>query len=427
MPFDFFQNGIDNNMLLSPNEAIRNMQQAAIDARWDVTTTKYAVKEQDDFGTKTYHDIEVWIDYVVGMSSRGTTNGDDFRQLIFQDINHPVERGLYYRFDEAVWLTYFTDEYSSLVKDIGVRRCNNALRMVDPENGAIFSVPCVIDYDMTSPSPQISSHVITPNNHAVVMVQGNKDTIRLFKINTRFILGGRAFKLMAYQNALIDKELATYPTLLYLDLYLDELHAGDDIENQLADNGELNYEIKINAEDMELPTNTTGTLTASVTLNGNEVKRDVIWESTNPDIVTIDDDGNFRTGRQSGGSCQIIAYIKGNKQDFVSINISVIEQEGVKPKILFVPAFDKIRQYETIEFEVKVAYGDDIIDPMNSNIELSKSDSHYIELTKNGNQYSLTGRKIANQPIVLNVSARNDDPNFEVNTDFNIKVTSMLG
>ena len=63
---------------------------------------------------------------------------------------------------------------------------------------------------------------------------------RLFKLNTRYILGGRPFKLLSYQNAInaygIDK-----PTLLTLELYLDEAHAGDDIANQLADNSSIDY------------------------------------------------------------------------------------------------------------------------------------------------------------------------------------------
>ena len=72
------------------------------------------------------------------------------------------------------------------------------------------------------------------------MVQGNEDVYRLFKYNTRYILGGRPFKLLSYQNAInaygIDK-----PTLLILEIYLYESHSGDDIANQLADNSSIDY------------------------------------------------------------------------------------------------------------------------------------------------------------------------------------------
>lgn len=112
---------------------------------------------------------------------------------------------------------------------------------MDYENNTVFSVPCVVDYNMQAPNAHISSYVITPNNHAVVMVQGNVNTIRLFKLNTRYILNGRPFKLFAYQNAINPNLGVDYDTLLYLDLYLDEEHSGDDIENQLADNENIDY------------------------------------------------------------------------------------------------------------------------------------------------------------------------------------------
>ena len=63
-----------------------------------------------------------------------------------------------------------------------------------------------------------------------------------FMLNTLGnILGGRPFKLWAYQNALNPNLSTDYDTLLYLDLYLDEEHDGDDIANQLADNSSMDY------------------------------------------------------------------------------------------------------------------------------------------------------------------------------------------
>ena len=344
MALPFFVNGLSNGAIQKPNDYFRDQQQAAIDQQWDYTSAKYTIKEQEDFGSNVYNEIEVWIDYVVGLGSRGTTNGDDFRQLIFRDINYEVKRGLYYQFDGNYWITYFSDEYASLSKDAGVRRCNNVMRIIDPENGSIFSIPCVVDYDMTSPSVQVSSYILTPNNHATIMVQGNADTLRLFKLNTRYILGGRPFKLLAYQNALIDESISTTPTLLYLDLYLDELHANDDIVNQLADNGDYQYVIEIDSANMELANGTTGSLTASIALNGEEVNRNVVWDSSNVEVVTIDCGGNYKVVGNDGQSCIITATLKGNKDVFASIQINVVEIESLQSKIIIEPVFNKIRQ-----------------------------------------------------------------------------------
>lgn len=427
----FIQLDIDSGMLNQPNEKYRELQQAYIDQEWDNTTSRYVVKEQIDFGSSIYSDIEVWIDYVVGLGSRGTTNGDDFKRLIFQSIDHEIKRGLYYQFDDNYWITYFTDDYNSIVKDCGVRRCNNIMRIIDPENGSIFSIPCVIDYDMTSPSQQVSSYIITPNNHATIMVQGNADTLRLFKLNTRYIFGGRPFKLLAYQNALIDESIAPTPTLLYLDLYLDELHANDDIVNQLADNGEYQYTIEIDSTDMESINGATGVLTATITLNGKEVNREVIWSSNDSNIVTIDSQGNYQVVGTEGQSCTITATLQGNSSVTASIKITVVGTESLQAKIIIEPIFSKIRQYETVDFTVKASYGSQLYTPSDVVISLSENNivlsNQYLSIQNVRGNYQIMGLQIAPTLQTLYVSVQNDTPAFTAVGQFQIEVTSMMG
>lgn len=431
MTLPFFQNGLSNGIIQTPNDYFRDQQQAAINQQWDCTSAKYTIKEQADFGSSVYNDIEVWIDYVVGLGSRGTTNGDDFRQLIFRDINYQVKRGLYYQFDGNTWIVYFSDEYSSLSKDAGVRRCNNVMRIIDPENGSIFSIPCVIDYDMTSPSQQVSSYIITPNNHATVMVQGNADTLRLFKLNTRYIFGGRPFKLLAYQNALIDESIASTPTLLYLDLYLDEIHANDDIANQLADNGEYQYAVEIDSADMELTIGATGVLTASITLNGEEFNREIIWSSNDSNIVTIDSQGNYQVVGTEGQSCTITATLQGNSSVTASIKITVVGTESLQAKIIIEPIFSKIRQYETVDFTVKASYGSQLYTPSDVVISLSENNivlsNQYLSIQNVRGNYQIMGLQIAPTLQTLYVSVQNDTPAFTATGKFQIEVTSMMG
>lgn len=421
MAFDFFENGIASGFITNPNESIRRLQQASINAKWDATTAKYTVKEQDGFGLDTYHDIEVWIDYVVGMGSRGMTNGDDFRQLIFRDIEHPTKRGLYYQFDNNYWITYFTDDMASLEKDIGVRRCNNVLRIVDPLTGGIYSAPCVIDYDMSSPAQQVSTYVITPNNHATVMVQGNPDTIRLLKLDTRYILGGRPFKLLSFQNTLVDKSIKDYPTLLYLDLYLDEKQAKDDIENQIAYNGDYIYKVEINSSDLELTRNSTGSLKTKILFNGKEIsdKKPIKWKSTNERVAIVDDFGNYIIKGVKGQSCKIIAYIDGNENSSGSIKVGVVGEDNLVPKILISPDFDKVRQYETIEFVVQVENGGTIIEP--ESVVSTNSKFLLIE-TKDGKHY-ITGNGISKKPQSIHIEV----PEFSISEDVEISAVSMMG
>lgn len=427
----YFENALNSGYLQTPNDYFRDLQQAAIDNLFDCTSARYTVQEQDAIGASNYHDIDVWLDYIVGTTSSGVKNGNDFTQLMFQDIDHETIQGLYYIFDNNYHISYFYNKYDGLEKALAVRRCNNAMRIVDPENGSIFSIPCVIDYDMTSPSQQVSSYIITPNNHAVVMVQGNEDTLRLFKLNTRYMFNGRPFKLLAYQNALLQDLLNQKPTLLYLDLYLDEIHDKDDIENGLAYNGEYDYAIQIDAENMELTNESTGTLSATITLNGEEVERDVIWSTSDENTVYIDISGKYTVVGSSGSSATITATLDGNTDVVSTITIQVVDSQVVQPLVVLNPTFSKIRQYESIDFIVEVMYGSTVVVPDNVTVSLSQDSqvltNQYLTITKSESQYKITANAIAPNPQVLYVAVQNTTPSFQTTEQFTLNVVSMFG
>ena len=431
MSLPYFENALSGGIIQTPNDYFRDLQQAAIDNLFDCTSAKYTVQEQDAIGASTYHDIDVWLDYIVGTTSSGVKNGQDFTQLMFRDIDHETIQGLYYIFDDNYHISYFYNKYDGLEKALAVRRCNNAMRIVDPENGSVFSVPCVIDYDMTSPSQQVSSYIITPNNHAVVMVQGNTDTLRLFKLNTRYMFNGRPFKLLAYQNAIWYNLQNQTPTLLYLDLYLDELHDKDDIENSLAYNGEYDYTVQIDSDDMELTNGSIGTLTATVTLNGAEVDGNVVWSSSNKSVVTIDSNGQYKVVGDSGTSATITVTLEGNSSVTSSIAIQVVDEQSIQPLVTINPLFSKIRQYESITFAVEVMYGSTVITPESVQISFAQGSSvisnKYLTISQLGSQYTITANAIPTAPQILYITVQNTEPSFQTTQQFILNVVSMLG
>ena len=427
----YFENALDGGYLQTPNDYFRDLQQAAIDGLFDCTSARYKIQEQDAIGSSTYHDIEVWLDYIVGTTSSGVKNGWDFTKLLFQKIDHPVIQGLYYIFDNNYHISYFYNQHDGLEKGLAVRRCNNTMRIIDPENGSIFSIPCVIDYDMTSPSQQVSSYVITPNNHAVVMVQGNADTLRLFKLNTRYMFNGRPFKLLAYQDALLYDLDYQQPTLLYLDLYLDELHEQDDIANNLAYNGEYDYTIQIDADDMELTAGATGTLDATVLLNGMETTTNVAWSTSNDAVVTIDATGQYQVVGELGESATITATVQGNTSVTASITITVVDTQVVSSSVTLNPSFSKIRQFESITFGVDVVYGAIVVTPDTVQISLAQNtqlwSNQYLTITQSGSQYTITANAIAPSPQTLYVTVQNANPAFQTTEQFTLNVVSMFG
>ena len=430
---DFFSNAIDSGMTQHPNKMYRDLEQAFIDQQWENTTARYTIGEQvinndGTFGSFEFNEVEAWINY---QTSTGLKNGDDFRQLTFRDLEHKCIRGRYYKMDNNYWIGDFTDNYDSVVPSMTIRRCNNFMRIVDPKDGSIYSIPCVIGYEMSSPSPQVSRYIITPNNHATVMVQGNTDTLRLFKLNTRYIFGGRPFKLYGFQNTILDDLDTPTPTLLYLDLYLDEEHAEDDIENQIADNGQYNYSIDILSDDMNLVRGAVGKLEANVMMNGEEVNREIAWGTSDGTIVTIDENGNYEVLGDIGETVEITASLATNPNVSDNIIINIVNVSDIQPTIVITPDFDKVRQYETQMFYISAMYNGQEYTDIDSSVSLSDTQqilqNDMVAIVKEGNVYHLTCSQFSSQPVNLYLSISSAAPVFEKTETKEIKLVSMLG
>lgn len=412
----------------TPNDYYRDLAQSFINQSWTNNVAKTPenggeIKEQAGIGSDEYKIIEAWVKTTVGDVTSGLKDSGDFLKIYFRDIDHAVPRGLYYQFFNSWWICNEFGHFSGIAQDCGLRRCNNALKIIDPENGSVFSAPCVVDYDMSSPSVQVSQYVLTPNNHATVMVQGNVNTLRLFKTNTRYILGGRPFKLYGYQNALNLNLTTNYDTLLYLDLYLDEIHDGDDLVNGVAYNGDYNYQVKINSKPMTLPHGETGTVMADVTLNGAEVNRTIVWGTSNAEVLTIDQNGKYTVIGADGRTADIVATLSGNEAVTDSITITVGAQ-AVEPKIYLDPAFDKIREYQTIEFDVKVAIGGVEIKPDTVRVN---ADSEYLAVKQISSGWQLTCVKRSAEPLTMTVTVVDKTYLIKQTAEFDIQAVSMMG
>lgn len=422
MNLTYFQNAVDNKYLQMPNEQYCDIQQAFYDAQWDNTTARIEILEQDYIGAKTFHKIDAWINKAIGSTTTFAKTGEDFRQLVFRNIDKQFVRGLLYKFENSYWITDFTNPSQGLAADINVRRCNNWMRIIDPENGAVYSEPCVIDYDTTSPSVQTSTHIITPNNRLGIWVQANEDTLRLFKLNTRYIFGGRVFKLNAYQNALLKDLDVPLPTFLALDLYLDEVHAKDDIENQVAYNGDYDYILSFEQQNMEVKQGDIGTLTPVLTLNLVSVNRQLNYVSSDKNVVEVDEDGKYTVLGKTGNKASVKVWLEGNPNVNTNIEFNIVDQPQDVIDIDVVPYFEKIRQYETIRFVVTVTQNGSVVNtPIE--IQLQQNETMLSVMNVGHNEYELNCNGFDNQIHNITISA----PELSASKTYGIKLVSMLG
>lgn len=419
MPFNQFALSVATGMTQQPNDHYRELQQAVQDAQWDNTSTKTPenegiVLEQDGIGLPTYHEVEAWVYPATEASVTAQRNSGDFLHFVFRDINHKIVRGMYYQYNGDYWLVNDDNPYDGIPRNLGVRRCDNELRIIDPLNGALVIIPCCVDYDMGSPAVQISRYINTPNNHATVILQGNEETLRLCALNTRYMLDGRPFKLWSFQKSV---HTAQYDiaTLIYLDMYLDEIHDGDDKINQIADNGTFDYKVKLNMKTFAGIQGAKVQLDPVVLLNGAEVSRDIEWVY-DPSMVTIDENYSM-TLISATGETEVRCVLKGNSDVYATCKVTIGEAQE-KWTVAMNPEFTVIRQYESIDVTL-TPYMNGIEQSLAIDM-LTYSDAISIEkLDKN--KYRVTGKKIS--PMTL-ISLRNTGT---VTENRYIKVVSMMG
>ena len=96
----------------SPNNYYREQMQQLINSQWDNTTMLQTIEEEKPFASFQFHEIEVRMIHALDKSTRAK-QGDDFRELVFKDIDYLVNLGNYYK---------FSDKYIIIIDNIKVTR-----------------------------------------------------------------------------------------------------------------------------------------------------------------------------------------------------------------------------------------------------------------------------------------------------------------
>lgn len=338
-------------LIETPKEHYINQMQALVDDRWENSTqTSFEVQIQKDIGSEVYVDVEVSVDASIDMGT-GYKKGDDFKVFSHRDITTETPVGLMYKFANNYWITTNTNNLASPVSSYEVRRCNNVLRWIDPYNGFLHEVPCVLDYELSSPQPLKDKDVITANGHILVTVQGNELTGTITK-NQRFIFNGQPFKVVGIQNLLND-DINTYESnLFYIDMFLDMEQEEDDLVKDIANRTEYNYTITIDPPISKQVAGFKGQLSATVRLNGQIVDRTIVWEGNS--FITIDSEGNYTLSEMRGKTATIKAYIKGNPDLYDTVDIQIVSAVENNYSIVVYPELKEVRSKIPVTFEVSL-------------------------------------------------------------------------
>lgn len=215
------------------NEYHRQLYQNKINSEFDIATDVFDIEEEITPGQLDFTTAHVRITHVI-TSAMGQNLGDDFRGIIFQDINHTLGLGKRYRFDNNIWTCIFTDIYKFPTSSATVRRCNNTMNFyVDSK---LVNEPCIIDYKPYRPEVDYKSEVSLQEGRLTVIVQNNQNTKTVYE-NQRFLFNQRAYKVGYIENYLQNNTYdQTSSPLITFYMDINMIAPNDDLTNNIADN-----------------------------------------------------------------------------------------------------------------------------------------------------------------------------------------------
>lgn len=287
--------------------------------------------------------------YVRVLSSK-KTNGlskkkDDYRKIIFQDLKYISNIGDYIQFDNMYWL--IIDKDDNLKNSVTVEKCNNFLKWQD-KYGNIHEYPCIVSQDtFYNTGTTTTKPMVLGDGKLTAYIQKNEITKDIER-DMRFI-----FEKYVYQVTYVDTITLSNKGNGVIVLKMEETEEihGDDFENQLANNSIEPLQIIIEGENL-ININDSIKLN-SIVKRGNEViKEDVVWISSDNNIVKVDDNGII-TGVNKG-QCEITCQLRNNPN--ISDKITIEVKEDVQNNI----TYEFTTDFDYSPFEVPKGMGQTI-------------------------------------------------------------------
>jgi len=392
-----YYNNYLKNISRTPNQAYLENTQAYNNEVWDNSTqTSFHIMEQNGIGSDEYFDQDISVDMAIDLST-GQKKSDDWKVFSYRDLSFQTRIGLMYKYADNYWLTINTDELGGATKSVQVRRCNNVLKWIDPDNGYLHQVPCVIDYSIQSPQPQKDKEIVVGNGHITVWCQGNSETLKLRK-NQRFLFNGEPYMLTSYNNMLQNGIVDDSTSILYFDMFLGTIHPEDNEKDSIADFTEYVYTIQANSSVTKQVNGFSGKLDATVMLNGEVVDRPIIWKSSSHGIVDLE--GNYTLNGLPRDIVLFTANIEGNNNLTSTVSIEIVEEMADSYELIIDPLHKEARAKQPITFSANV-YKNGILQEEEVTYELSGASSKDFILTRNANNFTLTVLNYSPIPLTI--------------------------
>ncbi len=393
----FYNNYLDN-IAQTPNDDYLDLIQASINSQWEMSTQRYSILQQDGIGLDTYTATDISVDLAIELST-GMKKSDDFKTFSYKNIQDDAVLGIMYQWENNYWICHTTSEYGNPTNSIGVRRCNNIAKWINPYNGQLLTIPCVIDYEFSSPQPKVNKDVEVANGHIVMIVQGNDETSTFVERNQRLFFNGTPYKVTAINNMLQNDYTDSNTSIYYYDLYLDVILPTDEVSENIANKYEYIFTMAISESPVEQVNGFSGTLTAQVKMNNDIVARDVVWSSN--DNGNINQNGEYTL---TGVAGEVATFTATFGDLTSSVNINIVDAISDSYEIVVQPNITELLQNESNTISVYL-YNNGVATNDTISYSASGVNSANYTIIQNGNDFTITNLLVSTTPLDIEFSS----------------------
>ena len=395
------------------------MSQQAFDNAPNVFIDEIEVEKE--YGSNEFVKVPmVRVDSIINFNT-GVALGDDFKRFLFMPDYPAPFYGQKYRWKDNYWLVINTDNDGSLNVSAELRRCNNVLRFFD-KNGNKIQEPCIMDYVLRFTNNNETPPITIGNKEQKIWAQRN-DRTQLIEPNDKFLFGTPkqrvALRIYAggtknfLNNVTMDDNSPSLTEFYLEDYQISEIL--DDLEGGYANAYVNNFSIKINSQEEKYKPSISSQLEAVVYKNNKVFDAPIIWETSDPNIATVDDEGLITTLAE--GQVIISACMKDNDSIRDSIEITVSNDATVDFEIRLSPDIDYVLQDTTTEFSCYLyENGNQLTNTFNIvDVSVVVPRENYDINIIDGNHFSITNtKKYLKAPVKIEVTSGNQSKIYEI-------------
>jgi hypothetical protein len=234
--------------------------------------------------------VSVMLDVLYRAKNNSSIATDDYRKLIFKNLDYTVNLGDQFRFGGFTWTVIDIQDLLTINNSVIVRRCNHTIKFYD-SNHILTDIKAIVSNKLET--LEEDRFVIVPDNIARVIVPYNSKSqeIKVSPVNTRLLINSNPFYVESIDSATNIKEGIGYLEILLKSDKIDEIN--DDLTNGIAYNGYLpSYALEIlNGASATISSTPTQTLQLNIKLTDNDVvisATPTSFVSSNTDVCTVD-------------------------------------------------------------------------------------------------------------------------------------------